>query len=270
MAAIINPQIEEEKLRQAIGWAAFIHLLAFLCLGVIHHQWKRETPFQIVNIRLGESTKPSSRHIAQPQQDGSAVAAAAPSAGPATPLRVMPLPDPDFEAKQAPGHVPEPVAKPLQKKSRLAQMASLKPTEKPWQRERAKGEVMKPVARTIEEYVKEGAAKENLRETTIAPESDEVLRERYTQVLSLWLYKYRDYPEYARLSQHQGQAMIRLRIDRAGRVLFYTLDQTTGFVELDEAIREMVRHASPVPEVPQHYPGGGQLEFVIPIAFTLD
>ena len=105
---------------------------------------------------------------------------------------------------------------------------------------------------------------------SIAPESDEAVRQRFTQVLSLWLYKFRDYPEAARSAGITGRALMRLRIERSGRVLFYQLDRSTGYAILDSAIRDMVYRASPVPEAPAHFPGGQQLEFLIPMAFSLD
>ncbi|MBN8530369.1 MAG: energy transducer TonB [Alphaproteobacteria bacterium] len=92
---------------------------------------------------------------------------------------------------------------------------------------------------------------------------------RFEQVLSQWLQRHKKYPPEARAQRLEGQAVIRLRIDRMGNVKFYRLQQRTGHDSLDRAALEMVRAANPVPQVPDEYPAGTLLEFLVPVHFTL-
>ena len=237
--------IEQRGFTWAIWGAVAMHMAIFATLGVMQIKAKSDFPFQIVNIRLAE-------HITR--KTPTAFQAEVPKQ-PAAVQNSIAAPAPVPEPKPKP---PEPILKP-EKDGEFKK-------EKLWKRGRGKDDTFRPVARTLEDYVQRGA--EEL--ASIAPESDEAVRQRYTQVLSLWLYKFRDYPEAARVAGISGKALIRLRIERSGRVLFYQLDRSTGYSMLDAAIRDMVYRASPVPEVPTHFPGGQQLEFLIPIAFSLD
>lgn len=92
---------------------------------------------------------------------------------------------------------------------------------------------------------------------------------RYEQMISRWIQRYQAYPTEARKQGITGKSTIRIRIDRAGRVLFTSLERSSGNVELDKAALDMARKASPVPPVPDDYPRDSLLEFLIPIAFQL-
>lgn len=93
---------------------------------------------------------------------------------------------------------------------------------------------------------------------------------RYEQMLSLWLQKHKLYPEEARRRQIQGEAVLRLRIDRRGNIKYFTLEKQTGTIALDRAVLDMVKRANPVPPVPDDYPAGALLEFLVPVIFTLE
>jgi TonB family protein len=232
--------IDNRGFNRALWIAASLHVALFFALGVMKIKPKTDFPFQIVNIRLGDGGQRK------------------PAQQPAMP--------PENNTNIAPAVVNSTVAK-------AAPIPKTKPTPKAeakfytWRRTRAKDENFRPVARTLEDYIKKG---EKSGLAGLIPETDEEVTQRYTQVLSLWLYKYRDFPEIARRQGLTGKALIRLRIERTGRILFYQLDRSTGQPMLDTAIRDMVYRANPVPEAPGHFPGGSQLEFLIPIAFTLD
>lgn len=234
--------LDNRGFNRALWIAASLHIALFFALGLLNLKPKTDFPFQIVNIRLGDGGQ---KKITPAQQ---------PEIPPENNTNVAPTVTNNVVAKAAP--VPQ-----------------IKPTPKPeqkfhtWRRTRAKDENFRPVARTLEDYVKKGD-KSGL--AALMPETDAEVTQRYTQVLSLWLYKFRDYPEAARTQGLTGKALIRLRIERTGRILFYQLDRSTGHPILDSAIRDMVYRANPVPAAPGHFPGGQQLEFLIPIAFTLD
>lgn len=95
------------------------------------------------------------------------------------------------------------------------------------------------------------------------------LLSRYEQLISLWIQKFKIYPEQARAQGMQGATMIRIRIDRRGNILYYALERSTGFLILDRAATDMVRRANPVPAVPNDYPPGEAFEFLIPVNYQL-
>lgn len=92
---------------------------------------------------------------------------------------------------------------------------------------------------------------------------------RYEQLLALWIHKFKHYPAEARMKNQEGTAILHLVIDRSGRILKSELSTKTGYTLLDEAVIDMVKQAKTVPAVPDDYPGENELEFQIPIRFTL-
>lgn len=94
--------------------------------------------------------------------------------------------------------------------------------------------------------------------------ADEV-RTRYEQDISGWIQRHKYYPPEA--GGREGRAVVRVRIDRAGNVRYYAIEQSSGVPTLDEAALDMIRRANPVPAVPTLYPGGNLVEFLIPITF---
>jgi protein TonB len=91
----------------------------------------------------------------------------------------------------------------------------------------------------------------------------------YEQLISLWIQKFKVYPEEARLKGMQGETVVRIRIDRQGNIRYYILERTTGHQPLDRAAIDMIRRANPVPAVPDDYPAGDLFEFLVPVSFHL-
>lgn len=92
---------------------------------------------------------------------------------------------------------------------------------------------------------------------------------RYEQTISLWIQKFKVYPEEARAQNMEGDTVVRIRIDRQGTIRYYILESSTGYPLLDRAAVDMIRRANPVPPVPADYPPGDMLEFLIPVSFHL-
>lgn len=92
---------------------------------------------------------------------------------------------------------------------------------------------------------------------------------RYEQTISLWIQKFKLYPESARAQRLQGHTVVRIRIDRRGNIRYSGLEGNTGYAELDRAALDMVRRANPVPAVPDNYPEGEMFEFLIPVNFAI-
>jgi TonB family protein len=93
---------------------------------------------------------------------------------------------------------------------------------------------------------------------------------KYEQLLSAWIEKHKVYPAEAFKRGLQGDVTLRLRINRYGAVVLKTIEKTSGHPELDKAVLETATRANPMPVVPAEYPGGAQLEFLVPISFSLE
>lgn len=94
------------------------------------------------------------------------------------------------------------------------------------------------------------------------------IQRRYTQTISLWIDKHKVYPEAARARGEGGKVILRIRINRQGRILRYLLEKSSGSDAIDRAITQMIDAANPLPAVPLDYPDNKPyLEFLIPINF---
>ena len=96
-------------------------------------------------------------------------------------------------------------------------------------------------------------------------ESAQVIRERYEQQISGWVGRHKMYPPEA--GGREGRAIVRMRIDRTGYVRYYAIEQSSGIAAIDAAAIDMIRRANPMPAVPENYPSGALIEFLIPITF---
>jgi len=100
---------------------------------------------------------------------------------------------------------------------------------------------------------------------TMTQQTEQAIRERYEQQISTWIERHKRYPVGA--DGRAGRVVIRMRIDRAGAVRYYALEQSSGVAVIDATAVDMIRRANPVPAVPANYPAGNLIEFLIPITF---
>ena len=100
------------------------------------------------------------------------------------------------------------------------------------------------------------------------PAPDAVATARYEQLLVAWLEKHKKYPRRAKRLRIEGEAILRILIDRSGQTRQVMLAQRTGNRLLDKAALEMAQRANPFPPMPQNDPRS-QLEFDVPVAFVL-
>ena len=84
----------------------------------------------------------------------------------------------------------------------------------------------------------------------------------YQAMISAWLESHKRYPESARERGEQGNAALRFRIDRSGRVLDYSY-RSTGYADLDAGLDEMLRGAQLPPFPP------GMTESRIEVSLTM-
>jgi len=91
---------------------------------------------------------------------------------------------------------------------------------------------------------------------------------RYEQLLVAWLEKHKKYPRQAKRLRIEGEAIVRILIDRRGKIQQVILEQGTGNRMLDKAVLAMTQRADPFPPMPEHDPRQ-KLEFMVPVAFLL-
>lgn len=81
------------------------------------------------------------------------------------------------------------------------------------------------------------------------------------------LERVKRYPSAARVRRIQGVAYVRFRVDRQGRLLFATLQRSSGNALLDEAAMDTIRRAQPFPAIPDDRPT--EIEISVPVEFYL-
>lgn len=86
--------------------------------------------------------------------------------------------------------------------------------------------------------------------------------------LQPWLERHKEYPRHARLRRQEGRVLLYFRIDRAGRVLDYRIEQSSGYSLLDGEVRRMIERAQPLPAMPASM-DQSSLELVVPVQFFL-
>jgi protein TonB len=93
-------------------------------------------------------------------------------------------------------------------------------------------------------------------------------RAAYLARLLTHLNAHKRYPESARRRRQQGTVSLRFTMDRAGRVLSFSVVKGSGARVLDDEARALIERAQPLPPIP---PGFGQdhLDLVVPIEFYL-
>lgn len=101
-------------------------------------------------------------------------------------------------------------------------------------------------------------------------EKDAETVQRYEQMLGLWFEQHHYYPMAARQKELQGDAVMRVTLDRSGNILHAELEKKTGDELLDEAAMVMVKKANPAPKFPSDYPAGERFEYLIPISFRME
>lgn len=184
-----------------------------------------------------------------------------------TPLREEPAlqpvqpPQPLISVKEPP--VPETPAKTLPSTEILTQVASpaIAPTPQRFIRE-VGGAPTGNLGLGAADGMRGGSGTQNGMSEATA----ESIRQRYEQQISAWVAKHKIYPASA--GGVKAKVVVRVRIDRAGVVRGYALEQSSGNAALDAAAADMVARANPLPAVPPDYPAGSLIEFVIPVYFA--
>jgi protein TonB len=90
----------------------------------------------------------------------------------------------------------------------------------------------------------------------------------YVGALLAALERHKQYPSGARWRRAEGTAVLRFAMRRDGSVARWRLERSTGHGDLDAAVEQMIRRASPLPPPPAELPGE-IVELVVPVRFSL-
>jgi len=149
----------------------------------------------------------------------------------------------------------------IKKKTIKKTIAKTKPKKnKPIKTEAVKTKPVK--AEPIQEKIQPTPVKSNAPLNAIATA-------RYEQLLVAWLEKYKKYPRRAKRLRIEGEAQLRIIINRTGHTQLVVLAQATGNRFLDKAALDMAKRANPFPSMPKNDPRE-QLEFIVPVTFLLN
>jgi periplasmic protein TonB len=229
--------------------ALMLHIMAAFGISMMPHIKIIDIPVHAMNIRLGDSDVEQAR---QPQQDE----------------EVLPQPMAD-NSEQLESAVTKLIRKNPVEKPKPAPKPKPLPMEKPDTSPPAASEK----ADTPRQFVRYTPPEKTMTgEGSVLGNSTDnkaEVKAVYEQKISLWIRKFKLYPESARAQGMQGSTVVRIRIDRRGNIRYSGLEGNTGYVELDRAALDMVRRANPVPAVPDNYPEGDMFEFLIPVNFAI-
>jgi protein TonB len=92
---------------------------------------------------------------------------------------------------------------------------------------------------------------------------------RYEQELSGWLERHKVYPESAADAGLQGRVIVRVQMNRQGKVVGSWVEKSSGHQILDKAVLAQVMRANPFPPAPATYPGSALLEFRFPVTLYI-
>jgi periplasmic protein TonB len=100
-----------------------------------------------------------------------------------------------------------------------------------------------------------------------APPAPHVLPSWQAQVMA-HLERRKRYPRAAQFRREEGTARVRFVIDRAGVVLSFRLEGSSGSAELDQETLSLIERASPLPPPPAEI-ARDHMEMVAPVKFAL-
>lgn len=82
------------------------------------------------------------------------------------------------------------------------------------------------------------------------------------------LQEHKRYPPSARERGEEGIAYLRFALNRAGKVLSFSLEKSSGFSDLDQETLDLIQRSQPLPPPPAAVKGN-VVELVVPVKFQL-
>jgi len=278
-----NTYLSQMDFLKMLGIAFGAHLLVFFIASLFPHEKVTSIPVRALSFKLGDQdrvaayapvTAPAT--VAAPTMSASASThVSAPVKAAAVPVHTVPQPVKPQKIAPAPAPhpvvpkpIPQPVARPVEQPKPQPQTAPAPAAiaATPQQYVREVGQAAQPLASSpATAGTPQGAIGGAGLETTQTEQTVQAIRDRYEQQISGWIERHKYYP--AEAGGREGRVVIRMRIDRAGAVRYYALEQSSGVPSIDSAAIDMIRRANPMPAVPANYPAGSLVEFLIPITF---
>ena len=299
-----NRYLNRDRFFMMIGVAFFLHILFLIIADLLPDDEVKQVPVRALNLKLGDADTglgvrmiPRFEPKPQPQQTAPSTkpkASSAQSQAAAPKQSVKPSPSKPLlkkiEVKEAHRKKPAQQNTPLYKLQEDANgLVIEKAAPKPVPLKPKKEPLFVPdlsalnlpksapaISSTPQEFVREtntapahpGLANE-AKGQTAAPTTEAEILKRYEQLLSAWIQRHKIYPDSAKALRLEGEPVVRIRIDRSGNVRFSSLEKVSPHRMLNIAAMEMIKRANPVPPVPNNYPGGQVLEFLIPVSYKL-
>lgn len=90
----------------------------------------------------------------------------------------------------------------------------------------------------------------------------------YMSQLRAWLERHKEYPNRARRQRIEGTALLVFVMDQGGNVLSHRIERSAGDPVLDQAVRQMIERAQPLPAMPASFQQA-RLEVRVPVQFML-
>lgn len=269
-----------------IGLAVFLHACVIGIIAMMPHNPVIKIPVRVLNFNLGAASIPQSAQQPVPSDKSSGHDIASPPARMTLPAQeagedstdegedaqnelekaLTDKPAAKAEPKPVPPPKPAAIVAPVPKKPLVLPARPKAVTESV---EVAKAASLN-VSAQPKRYVR--ASPLELTSTTAAPAAatgPEEIVQRYEQAISVWIGRYKVYPDEAKRRRVEGRPTVRVRINRQGKVLYHVIEKSSGDAFLDQALMNMVKAADPMPAVPENYPQGEELEFLIPVSFSL-
>ncbi len=285
-----NVYLGRNDFLKMLGIALTVHVAVFGIASLFPNDEVTNIPVRALSFKLGDqdrvaaygSPAPTIAATAPPPPSMAATAAALEEPPPEQelvervapkPVKLPPKPIPVTVKPQrvVPTEQYKPVPQPQPQPEPMAPLPYVPPSTpaiapQPQQYVREVGQALAPLpAATAPVGIATGAIGGQGTENTQTQQTTEAIRERYEQQISGWIQRHKIYPAGA--GGAYGRVVVRMRIDRAGAVRYYALEQSSGNSLIDAAAIDMVRRANPVPAVPANYPSGNLIEFLIPITF---
>jgi protein TonB len=102
------------------------------------------------------------------------------------------------------------------------------------------------------------------------PPAAPIISGAYRGALAEWFAAHRHYPVSARERGEEGTGVLRIRVDRSGRVLSHTLVRSSGYPDLDQAIDETMRGAVLPPFPADMAANENEVTVTIPFRFRIE
>ena len=264
--------LRERDFFKMIGLALAMHALVLGIASIWPSEKVTDIPVRALSFKIGQGERIRPLQVAQPAPPPAPVMQATPPA-PQPVVKPQPRPQPVKKPKVVPvterptqqygppvAHYTPPRQALPDTNSLTARQAAIAPTPQRFVREM-------PVAPAPVAAAPSASGTALATAQAQAFETAQAARLRYEQEISGWILRH--YPQNVESGPRKLRPVVRMRIDRSGYVRYYAIEESSGLQTIDAAAIDMIRRANPMPAVPETYPAGNLIEFLIPIVFRV-